>query len=794
MNEKALRILEYNKIIHLLTEYASSEMGKQLCKNLTPSTNLVEIQSEQANTRDALSRLYQHGSVSFLGLEDIRPCLRLLDVGSSLNTKELLQIARLLSIANQVQQYGDARDDEAPIDSLQTMFEELVPLTSLQHEIQQCILSETEISDEASVGLKDVRKSIKQTNRAIHNKLSSIVNSQQNKTLLQETIVTMRNGRYCIPVKQEYRSSFPGMIHDQSATGSTIFIEPMAVVQLNNELRELEMKEQAEIDKILAFLSEQVSFEAQNILSDLEILTQLDFIFAKAKFAKAYQGSEPIFNEDGIIDIKYARHPLLDQKTVVPIHIHLGEEFSMLIITGPNTGGKTVSLKTLGLFTLMGQAGLHIPAFEGSRLAVFSNVFADIGDEQSIEQNLSTFSSHMTNIVSILENADENSLVLFDELCGGTDPVEGAALAISILTSLHDRGIRTMATTHYSELKMFALSEEGIENASCEFDVNTLSPTYHLLIGVPGKSNAFAISKKLGLSPYIIEQAKSQIGASQKDFESLIADLEKSKLQIEKEQAEILAAKAEVEELKKSLEQKKDDIAAKRSALLQEARQEAHDIISQAKEVADDSIKKFNQWGKEKNSTNNKKMEHQRSKLRGQLNDLESKLAYRNKRGKGNNKKEDFHIGDPVFVHTLSLEGTVTSLPNAKGDLTVQMGILSSVVNVKDLDLLEKQKTKETTNSQKRGKTNRSNINKAATISSEINLLGKTVDEAIAELDKYLDDAYMSGVHQVRIIHGKGTGALRAGIHSYLKRQKHVKSYRLGVFGEGEAGVTIVEF
>lgn len=792
MNEKALRILEYNKIIHLLTEYASSEMGKQLCKDLTPSTSLVEIQYEQANTRDALTRLYQHGSVSFLGLEDIRPCLRLLDVGSSLNTGEFLQVARLLSIANQVQQYGDSRDEEAPIDSLQTMFEELVPLTSLQHEIQQCILSETEISDEASVGLKEVRKSIKQANRAIHNKLSSIVNSQQNKTLLQETIVTMRNGRYCIPVKQEYRSSFPGMIHDQSATGSTIFIEPMAVVQLNNELRELEMKEQAEIDKILAFLSEQVSFESQNILSNLEILTQLDFIFAKAKFAKAYQGSEPVFNEEGVIDIKYARHPLLDPKTVVPIHIHLGEEFSMLIITGPNTGGKTVSLKTLGLFTLMGQAGLHIPAFEGSKLAVFSNIFADIGDEQSIEQNLSTFSSHMTNIVSILEKADENSLVLFDELCGGTDPVEGAALAISILKTLHDREIRTMATTHYSELKMFALSEEGIENASCEFDVNTLSPTYHLLIGVPGKSNAFAISKKLGLSPYIIDQAKSQIGASQKDFESLIADLEKSKLQMEKEQEEILATKAEVEQLKKSLEQKKDDIAAKRSALLQEARQEAHDIISQAKEVADESIKNFNEWGKNKTSANNKKMEHQRSKLRGQLNDLESKLAYRKKRGKGNLKREDFHIGDPVFVHTLSLKGNVTSLPNAKGDLTVQMGILSSVVNIKDLDLLEKQK--ETTASPKRGKSNRSTINKAATISSEINLLGKTVDEAIAELDKYLDDAYMSGVHQVRVIHGKGTGALRSGIHNYLKRQKHVKSYRLGVFGEGEAGVTIVEF
>lgn len=792
MNEKSLRILEYNKIIHLLTEYASSEMAKQLCKDLTPSTHLVEIQAEQANTRDALSRLYQHGSVSFFGLEDVRPSLRLLDVGSSLNTKELLQVARLLSIANQVQQYGDSRDDDAQIDSLETMFEELVPLTALQHEIQQCILSETEISDEASVGLKEVRKAIKQTNRAIHNKLSSIVNSQQNKTLLQETIVTMRNGRYCIPVKQEYRSSFPGMIHDQSSTGSTIFIEPMAVVQLNNQLRELEMKEQAEIDRILAFLSEQVAFESQNILSNLEILTNLDFIFAKAKFAKAYQGSEPIFNEEGIIDIKYARHPLLDPKSVVPIHIHLGKEFSMLIITGPNTGGKTVSLKTLGLFTLMGQAGLHIPAFEGSKLSVFSNVFADIGDEQSIEQNLSTFSSHMTNIVSILEQADEHSLVLFDELCGGTDPVEGAALAISILTSLHDREIRTMATTHYSELKMFALSEDGIENASCEFDVNTLSPTYHLLIGVPGKSNAFAISKKLGLSSYIIEQAKSQIGASQKDFESLIAELEKSKLQVEKEQSEIIAAKAEVEALKKSLNEKKEDISAKRAALLQEARQEAHDIISQAKEVADDSIKKFNQWGKEKTSSNNKKMEHQRSKLRGQLNDLEAKLAYKKKRGSGNFKKEDFHIGDPVFVHTLSLEGTVTSLPNAKGDLNVQMGILNSVVNIKDLDLLEKQKEKPA--AQKKGRSSRSTINKAATISSEINLLGKTVDEAVAELDKYLDDAYMSGVHQVRVIHGKGTGALRAGVHSYLKRQKHVKSYRLGVFGEGEAGVTIVEF
>ncbi len=792
MNEKSLRILEYNKIIHLLTEYASSEMAKQLCKDLTPSTHLVEIQAEQANTRDALSRLYQHGSVSFLGLEDVRPSLRLLDVGSSLNTKELLQVARLLSIANQVQQYGDSRDDDAQIDSLESMFEELVPLTALQHEIQQCILSETEISDEASVGLKEVRKAIKQTNRAIHNKLSSIVNSQQNKTLLQETIVTMRNGRYCIPVKQEYRSSFPGMIHDQSSTGSTIFIEPMAVVQLNNQLRELEMKEQAEIDRILAFLSEQVAFESQNILSNLEILTNLDFIFAKAKFAKAYQGSEPIFNEEGIIDIKYARHPLLDPKSVVPIHIHLGKEFSMLIITGPNTGGKTVSLKTLGLFTLMGQAGLHIPAFEGSKLSVFSNVFADIGDEQSIEQNLSTFSSHMTNIVSILEQADEHSLVLFDELCGGTDPVEGAALAISILTSLHDRDIRTMATTHYSELKMFALSEDGIENASCEFDVNTLSPTYHLLIGVPGKSNAFAISKKLGLSSYIIEQAKSQIGASQKDFESLIAELEKSKLQVEKEQSEIIAAKAEVEALKKSLNEKKEDISAKRAALLQEARQEAHDIISQAKEVADDSIKKFNQWGKEKTSSNNKKMEHQRSKLRGQLNDLEAKLAYKKKRGSGNFKKEDFHIGDPVFVHTLSLEGTVTSLPNAKGDLNVQMGILNSVVNIKDLDLLEKQKEKPA--AQKKGRSSRPTINKAATISSEINLLGKTVDEAVAELDKYLDDAYMSGVHQVRVIHGKGTGALRAGVHSYLKRQKHVKSYRLGVFGEGEAGVTIVEF
>lgn len=797
MNEKALRILEYNKIIEQLMSHASSEMGKEMCKKLLPSSDLVEIEVAQEQTKDALSRVYQYGSLSFAGLINIKPSLMRLDVQASLSARELLDIARILEITNNAKQYSSREDMPDTYDSLDGMFQELVSMTPLLLDIRRCIIAEDEISDEASATLKQIRRNIKQTNQKVHSQLASIVNSSSNKSMLQDSLITMRNGRYCIPVKSEYRSSFPGMIHDQSSTGSTLFIEPMAVVQLNNQLKELDALEQAEIERVLASLSEQVSFESEDLQYNIEILAKLDFIFAKAKYAKSYDGSQPIFNTEGLIDIKQGRHPLLDKKKVVPINVTLGDEFDMLIVTGPNTGGKTVSLKTMGLFALMGQAGLHIPAFQGSKLTIFDNIFADIGDEQSIEQNLSTFSSHMTNIVSILEEATEHSLVLLDELCGGTDPIEGAALAISILTNLLSRGVHTMATTHYSELKMFALSTPGIENACCEFDVETLSPTYRLLVGIPGKSNAFAISKKLGLDPMIIEHANAQIDDSVQDFESLLADLEKSRRTIEEEQEEIYHYKKEIETLKQNLEKKQDDIKEKRAKMLQDAREEAHNILSEAKEVADEAIRKYNNWGKHPEQKNTKRMEAKRSDLRGRMNKLEKDLAYRGKKSKGQHAKEDFHIGDSVFVSKLNLNGEVVTLPNAKGDLYVQMGMMRSLVNIKDLDIVksakEIQKEEQRANMTSRNK-GRTSMKKAATISPEINLLGMTVDEATAALDKYLDDAYLANLPQARIIHGKGTGALRKGIHQYLRKVKYIKEFHLAEFGEGDMGVTIVTF
>lgn len=792
MNEKALRILEYNKIIDRLVECAGSSMGKQLCKTLMPSTDRMEITTKQQETADALSRLYKHGSLSFSGLVDITPSLKRLIVGASLGAGELLEIAKLLSIAQTAKQYSHTSDDMNDNDSLTFLFEDLAPLTPLMLEIKRCILAEDEISDDASPTLRDIRRQIKQTNIRLHNQLTSIVSSNNNKNMLQDNIITMRNGRYCIPVKQEYRGSFPGMIHDQSQTGSTLFVEPMAVVNLNNELKELAGKEQTEIERILAGLSEQVAFEREEIENNLRLLTQLDFIFARAKLAKSYNGTEPVFNDEKRINIKQGRHPLLDSHKVVPINLYLGKDFSMLIVTGPNTGGKTVSLKTVGLFTLMGQSGLHIPALSNSELAVFDQVYADIGDEQSIEQNLSTFSSHMTNIISILNDTTENSLVLLDELCGGTDPMEGAALAIAILSQLHGKQVTTMATTHYSELKSFALSTAGIENACCEFDLATLSPTYRLLIGVPGKSNAFAISQKLGLDPFVIEDAKSQIDASARDFETMIAELETRKIAVEKEQEEIYKKTAEVEELRRSLQQKDAEIKQKRQEILTNARQQARDILTDAKETADEAIRKYNGWSKHTSQNNTKKMEAERSKLRGKMGELDKQLAYKSQaKTKKRHKAEDFKIGDSVFVTTLNLKGTVTSLPNAKGDLYVQMGILKSVVNIKNLEILEEEKPKQ---KQQQSSGYKANFMKSATISPEINLLGKTVDEAINELDKYLDDAYLSKLTQVTIIHGKGTGALRSAVQSYLRKQKHIKSFRSGVYGEGEAGVTIVEF
>ena len=790
MNEKVLKTLEYDKIIDQLVEHASSPMGKKLCRELLPSSDYEEVLNWQEETRDALSRLYKNGFVSFQGLMDIHPHLRLLEIESTLTAKELLEIARILTITEHVKSYGDTEDESLAFDCLATYFDLLEPLDYLRQNIMHAILSADEISDDASHKLQEIRKEIKQTNIAIHNKLSSIINSQSNRSILQDALITMRNGRYCVPVKAEYKNIFQGMIHDQSSSGSTLFIEPMAVVNLNNRLKELDIEEQAEIEKILKNLSVQVAGSTRDLEENLKILTHLDFVFAKAKYAKEYMGTEPDFNQDGIVDIKQARHPLLDPKTVVPIHIYIGEDFNMLLLTGPNTGGKTVSLKTVGLFQLMGQAGLHIPAFQGSRLAIFSDIFADIGDEQSIEMNLSTFSSHMTNIIHIIKEAEPDSLVLFDELCGGTDPTEGAALAISILDDLHTAKIRTIATTHYAELKMYAMNTEGVENGCCEFDLETLSPTYRLLIGIPGKSNAFAISKRLGLPDYIIDQASSQLDVSAIDFESMLSELEKNKAEIEKEQAELLKTRQEIDALKLQLRERQDDIKEKRAQMLRDAREEALKIVSDAKDLADESIRKFNAWSQHPGQNNTKKAEATRSELRNRMSKLEKQMSYKTKKASQIHDPSDFKVGDPVYVTSLSLEGTVKQAANKNGDLVIQMGFLSSTVNYKNLELRDKPKNEKQSQPSK----DRYSINKAATINPEINLLGNTVDEAVNKLEKYLDDAMIAGLSSVRVVHGKGTGALRKGVHEYLRRQKFVKSYKLAEFGEGDAGVTIVTF
>ena len=796
MNKRTLRVLEYYKIIERLVSFATCPAGKRLCEQLKPSTDIMEIERNQEETRDALARVYQHGSISFSGVYPIGEAMKRVAVGAALSIPELLDIAKLLKVAENARQYGEQVQDKDDLgvstrkDSLTGYFESLMPLDHLAREINRCILSEDEIADDASSALKDIRRNMKAANSKVHEVLNGIVSKQTNQSMLQDSIVTMRNGRYCIPVKSEYKGQFPGMVHDQSSTGSTFFIEPMAVVNLNNELKELAAQESMEIEKILARISEEVAFSKESIEADVEILTKLDFIFAKASFAKSYDGTEPQFNDKGIVNIKKGRHPLLEKHTVVPVDIRLGEEFTMLIITGPNTGGKTVSLKTLGLFTLMGQSGLHIPAFQGSKLSVFRDVFADIGDEQSIEQSLSTFSSHMSNIVYIMKHAAKDTLVLFDELGGGTDPVEGSALAIAILNDLHNRDIRCMATTHYSELKTFAMTTEGIENACCEFDVETLSPTYHLLIGIPGKSNAFAIAKKLGLDESVIESAKSQIDSSTVDMETLLADLEKSKRTIEQEQVEIAANKEEIQKLKERLASKNEHIEQRKQDILRNAREEAREILEEAKAFADESIRKYNNWDKKPQNASNKDMEKARGEIREKLNAVNGKLEYKKPNRKSKAKPEDFHLGDSVHVISLNLDGIVRSLPNQKNEITVQMGILQSTVKISDVELVKEEKKQ---SKQQKTAQYRASVNKSMNIKPEINLLGMTVDEAVTVLDKYLDDACLSHLNQVRVVHGKGTGALRKGVHEYLKRQSYVKSFRLGEFGEGDAGVTIVE-
>ena len=789
MNKKTLTKLEYNKIIELLTEQASSFSGKERCRKLKPMISLPDIQSAQEETAAAFTRIVKKGRPSFSGCNPVGDSLKRLEVGAALGSGELLRICKLLETAGRVKSYGRHETSDESEDCLDALFQQLEPVAPLSAEIRRCILEEDEISDDASPALKHIRRSMGQINDKVHATLSGLVNGSL-RTYLQDPIITMRGDRYCIPVKAEYRSQVQGLIHDQSSTGSTLFIEPMSVVKLNNDLKELYGKEQEEIQVILARLSVDVAEYIDAIRTDYSVLTELDFIFARGILALDMNASMPLFNTNGRIYIREGRHPLLDKKKVVPITVMLGDAFDLLIITGPNTGGKTVSLKTVGLFTLMGQAGLHIPALDRSELAVFHDVYADIGDEQSIEQSLSTFSSHMTNIVSFLKQVDERSLVLFDELGAGTDPTEGAALAIAILNHLHGRGIRTMATTHYSELKVYALSTPGVENACCEFDLETLRPTYHLLIGIPGKSNAFAIAGKLGLPDYIIEEARTHLTEQDESFEDLLTDLETSKRTIQKEQEEIAAYRRELERLKAETKEKQEKLEAQRERILREANEKAHSILADAKETADETMRNFRKFGKE--SISAAEMEKERERLRKKMDAARSGMKMEPQKPRKQHKPGDFKLGESVKVLSMNLTGSVTSLPDSKGNVTVQMGILRSQVHISDLEIIEEKPSYTAKQMQKTG-TGKLKMGKSFSVSPEINLLGKTVDEAVAELDKYLDDASLAHLSTVRVVHGKGTGALRSGIHSYLKRQKHVKSFRLGAFGEGDAGVTIVE-
>ena len=790
MNQKALKVLEYDKIIQLLAEQATSDAGKKRCLELVPMTDKQLITDAQAQTADALSRIYRKGNISFGGLKDPGFQMKRLEIGGCLNAAELLSICTLLEITRRAKAYSRENRDDLPADSLDVLFAGLEPLTPLLEEIRRCILAEDEISDDASPALHSVRRTIRNINDKIHGAMNNLLNSSTTRSYLQDAVITMRNGRYCLPVKAEYKGQVPGMIHDQSSTGSTLFIEPMSVVKLNNDLKEAFLKEQEAIEAVLAELSNLTAQYAAYLLDNYRILADLDFIFAKANLAKIQNGMAPIFNTEGRIRIRQGRHPLLDPKKVVPIDVHLGDTFHLLIITGPNTGGKTVSLKTVGLFTLMGQAGLHIPAKDRSELAIFDDVYADIGDEQSIEQSLSTFSSHMTNIVSILKHATPQSLVLFDELCAGTDPDEGAALAISILDRLRQDGIRTMATTHYSEIKLYALSTTGVENACCEFSVQTLSPTYRLLIGIPGKSNAFAISSKIGLPADLIEDAKTRITKENENFEDVIADLEQSRLTIEKEQAEINRYKEEAASLKKQLEEKQERLNRSRDRVLQEANQQAAAILKEAKDLADETIRNFHKYGKTHMDTS--AMEKDREKIRKKMAKAQSKSSIQKKEQINHNVPKKLRLGDSVKILSMNLKGTVHTLPDAKGNLFVQAGILRYQTNIRDLILVNDDATPAVHNT-KTG-AGKLKMSKSLSVSPEINLIGKTVDEALMELDKYLDDAYLAHLKSVRIVHGKGTGALRKAVQGHLKRQKYVKAFHLGEFGEGDAGVTIAEF
>lgn len=789
MNNKSLSTLEYNKIISRLVSFACSDGAKQILHKLEPMTDIDKINTALDYTNDALTRVYQKGSVDFSRIKDIRGSIARLKVGSSLNALELLNISMLLECAAHIKGYYEQRAD-----SIQPLIDMLDPVTLLNNAIKKCIISEDEISDDASANLRSIRRQKNIAADRIHTELNKILNSPSTRTYLQDYVITTRQGRFCLPVKAEYKSLMPGMVHDQSSTGSTVFIEPAAVVKLNNDIRELELKEQAEIEVILADLSAKAAEYTDSLLSDYEILTNLDCIFAKALLSRHFNCSRPVMNNKGIVNIKKGRHPLIEPHTVVPIDIYLGTDFNLLIITGPNTGGKTVSLKTVGLLTLMAQAGLNIPALEHSDIAVFDNIFADIGDEQSIEQSLSTFSSHMTNTVDILKKADSNSLILFDEIGAGTDPTEGAALAIAILDSLHRRNITTMATTHYSEIKMYALTTDGVENACCEFDVQSLRPTYRLLIGVPGKSNAFAISKKLGLSDNIINDASRRLDSEDIKFEDLVTDLEQSRVTIEREREELNEYKAQIAQLKSELTKKTERLDERTDNIIRKANEEAARILKDAKEYADKTINAMNKHG-----MTVKELEKHRSAIREKMNKRQEKLKIEPANNISEHKAHDiseFKVGMHVKVLTMNVIGTVSQIHKNKNQVTVLVGSLSTKMDIKNLAILKGYKDPAETSSKPKGAggSGKIKMSKSSSVSSEINLLGYTVDEAIAVLDKYLDDAYIASIPQVRIVHGKGTGALRSGITSYLHGVPYIKEFRLGQIGEGAEGVTIVTF
>ncbi len=798
MNTKSLHTLEYDKILNILTGFAYSDAAKAMASGLTPLTDIDQIELALDETSDALSRMAVKGPVSFSGATDIGPSIKRLNAGLALNSQELLTIASILSLASHVKNYYEDNSD-----SLTLYFNSLDPIDSVRSEINRCIISENEFADDASPKLRAIRRSLKQSKDRVHTEMTRILNSPSSRTYLQDTVITMRQGRYCLPVKAEYKSMFPGMVHDQSSSGSTLFIEPESVVRLNNDIRELELQEAAEIEVILANLSQMAASYTGTLTTDYETLVKLDFIFAKARLSEKFKATRPIMNDRNYINIKKGRHPLIPADRIVPTDIYIGDKFNLLIVTGPNTGGKTVSLKTTGLLTLMAASGLNIPAAQSSEIAVFDNIYADIGDEQSIEQNLSTFSSHMTNTVNILKEADSKSLILFDEIGAGTDPIEGAALATSILNKLHVNGITTMATTHYSELKVYALDTEGVENACCEFDVATLKPTYRLLIGIPGKSNAFAISKKLGLTSDIIDDASARIDSSDIHFEDLISDLEASRVTIAKEQEEIKAYKREINALKAEFNSKNKRLDERTDKIIRKANEEAAEILRQAKEYADTTIKTMNKHG-----LSIQELEKSRTAVREKLNTTNKRNSKPAAKPETVNphkshKLTDFYDGCHVRVISMNLNGIVSGKPNTKGEVTVSIGSMNTKTKITNLEILDnykepKEETKGAFGSTFGGKRSGSGssairMDKTSSIKPEINLLGNTVDEACAKLDKYLDDAYISGISEVRVVHGKGTGALRGGIHTFLKSVSYVKSFRLGKPGEGDAGVTIVE-